>query len=170
MDAMGMARERATLHVTVMILGFACSAPAAGLLSDRIGLRLPPLRLLSVGYLLCWLPWIQGWSLPLWASLAVFAGMGLGISGAVTSWAIAKENNPPALSGTATSLVNAGGFLAVAILQPSVGWIIDRSAGAPAIDAYRSAAGMLAAVALAGVLATFALRETRCRNVSAERS
>jgi MFS family permease len=96
--------------------------------------------------------------------------MGLGISGAVTSWAIAKENNPPALSGTATSLVNAGGFLAVAILQPSVGWIIDRSAGAPAIDAYRSAAGMLAAVALAGVLATFALRETRCRNVSAERS
>ena len=169
MDAMGMARERATLHVTVMIIGFACSAPAAGLLSDRIGLRLPPLRLLSVGYLLCWLPWILGWSLPLWASLAVFAGMGVGISGAVTSWAIAKENNPPALSGTATSLVNAGGFLAVAILQPSVGWIIDRSAGAPAIDAYRSAAGLLAAVALAGVLATFALRETHCRNLSAER-
>lgn len=169
MDAMGMERERATLHVTVMILGFAFSAPAAGLLSDRLGLRLPPLRLLSVGYLLCWLPWTMGWSLPFWASMAVFAGMGVGISGAVTCWAIAKENNPPALSGTATSLVNAGGFLAVALLQPAVGWIIDRSAGAPAIDAYRNAAGLLAAVALAGVLAAFALRETRCRNVSAAR-
>jgi len=166
MDAMGMERERATLHVTVMILGFAFSAPAAGLLSDRIGRRLPPLRLLSVGYLLCWLPWIMGWTLPHWASLAVFAGMGVSISGIVTCWALAKENNPPALSGTATSLVNAGGFVAVALLQPAVGWIIDRAAGASALDAYRGAAGLLAAVALAGVLATFALRETRCRNVT----
>ena len=166
MDAQGMGRERATLHVTVMILGFACSAPAAGLLSDRIGLRLPPLRAFSVGYLLCWLPWIMGWTLPFWGSLAVFAGMGVGISGAVTCWAIAKENNPPALSGTATSVVNAGGFIAVAVLQPAVGWIIDRAAGAPALEAYRGAAGLLAAVALAGVLAAFALKETRCRNVA----
>ena len=165
-DAMGMDRGRATLHVTVMILGFAFGAPAAGLLSDRIGLRLPPLRILSTAYLLCWLPWVMGWSMPLWASMAVFVGMGLGISGAVTCWAIAKENNPPALSGTATSLVNAGGFLAVALLQPAVGWIIDHSGGAPVLEAYRGAAALLAAVALAGVLATFGLKETRCRNVS----
>jgi MFS family permease len=165
-DAMGMDRGRATLHVTVMILGFAFGAPAAGLLSDRIGLRLPPLRILSTAYLLCWLPWVMGWSMPLWASMTVFVGMGLGISGAVTCWAIAKENNPPALSGTATSLVNAGGFLAVALLQPAVGWIIDHSGGAPVLEAYRGAAALLAAVALAGVLATFGLKETRCRNVS----
>ena len=168
-EAMGMDRQRATLHVTAMILGFALCAPAAGLLSDRIGLRLLPLRMLSTVYLLCWLPWVMGWSMPLWASLAVFVGMGLGISGAVTCWAIAKENNPPELSGTATSLVNAGGFLAVALLQPAVGWIIDRSGGAPALEAYRGAAALLGAVALAGVLATFALKETRCRNVSTKR-
>lgn len=168
-DALGMDRGRATLHVTVMILGFAFGAPAAGLLSDRIGLRLPPLRILSVLYLACWLPWVMGWSLPFWASMLVFTGMGLGIAGAVTCWALAKENNPPALSGTATSLVNGGGFLAVALLQPAVGWIIDHSAGTPALEAYRGAAALLASVALAGVLAAFALRETRCRNVSAAR-
>jgi MFS family permease len=101
--------------------------------------------------------------------MTVFAGMGLGISGSVTSWALAKENNPPALSGTATSLVNGGGFLAVALLQPAVGWIIDRSGGAPALDAYRSAAMLLGAVALGGVAASFALRETHCRYVHSER-
>lgn len=164
-DALGMQRELATLHVTVMILGFAFGAPVAGLVSDRIGLRLPPLRILGILYLACWVPWVMGWSLPTWGSMMVFAGMGLGIAGAVTSWAIAKENNPPELSGTATSLVNGGGFLAVALLQPAVGWIIDRSSGAPALDTYRSAAMLLAAVALGGVLASFALRETRCRNV-----
>jgi MFS family permease len=99
--------------------------------------------------------------------MTVFAGMGLGISGAITCWALAKENNPPALSGTATSLVNTGGFLAVALLQPAVGWIIDHAGGAPVLDAYRSAAALLAAVALAGVLASFGLRETHCRNVHA---
>jgi sugar phosphate permease len=168
-DALGMERGLATLHVTVMILGFAFAAPAAGLLSDRVGLRLPPLRILSILYLACWVPWVMGWSLPTWASMTVFAGMGLGISGSVTSWALAKENNPPALSGTATSLVNGGGFLAVALLQPAVGWIIDRSGGAPALDAYRSAAMLLGAVALGGVAASFALRETHCRYVHSER-
>jgi MFS family permease len=166
-DALGMDRERATLHVTVMILGFAFGAPAMGFLSDRIGRRLPPLRILGLFYLACWLPWVMGWSMPAWASMAVFAGMGLGISGAITCWALAKENNPPALSGTATSLVNTGGFLAVALLQPAVGWIIDHAGGAPVLDAYRRAAAALAAVALAGALAAFGLRETHCRNVHA---
>jgi MFS family permease len=169
-DARGMDRSAASLHVTVMILGFAFGAPAAGMLSDRIGRRLPPLRMLSILYLACWLPWVMGWPMPHWASMAVFALMGVGISGAVTCWALAKEHNPPALSGTATSLVNGGGFLSVALLQPAVGWIIDHSAGAPAPEAYRSAAGLLALVALGGVLAAFRLRETHCRNVSATRA
>jgi MFS family permease len=166
-DALGMDREGATLHVTVMILGFAFGAPAVGMLSDRIGLRLRPLRILSIFYMACWVPWVMGWSMPAWASMAVFAGMGLGISGAITCWALAKENNPPALSGTATSLVNTGGFFAVALLQPAVGWIIDHAGGAPVLDTYRSAAALLAGVALAGVLAAFGLRETHCRNVHA---
>jgi nitrate/nitrite transporter NarK len=98
--------------------------------------------------------------------LSVFALMGVGIAGGVTCWAIAKENNPPALSGTATSLVNGGGFLGVALLQPAVGWILDRAAGQPPADAYRGAAALLGAVALTGVLAAFGLRETHGRNVS----
>jgi MFS family permease len=126
-----------------------------------------PLRLLSAAYLLCWLPWVMGAALPLGASLAVFCGMGLSISGVVTCWAIAKENNPPELSGTATSLVNAGGFLAVALLQPAVGWILDLGGDAPALDSYRRAAALLAVTALIGVAASFLLRETYCRNVSA---
>ena len=92
--------------------------------------------------------------------------MGIGISGAVTTWALAKEQNPPALAGTATSLVNGGGFLSVAVLQPAVGWIVDRSAGSPTLEANREAAGMLTVVALAGVVAAFLLRETHCRNVA----
>jgi len=46
-----------------------------------------------------------------------------------------------------------------------VGWILDLSAGAPAMEGYRRAAGLLGLVALIGVIAAFRMRETRCRNV-----
>jgi sugar phosphate permease len=167
-DGLGLSRESATLHVTAMILGFAFGSPTVGAFSDRMRLRLPLLRGLSLLYLASWLPWVMGWHLPLAASLAAFTLMGIGISGVVLSWALAKELNPPSLSGTATSLVNTGGFLGTALFQPMVGWILDHGGAAPVLDSYRRAAGLLAVIALIGVVAAFRLRETRCRNVFAE--
>ena len=166
-DALGHTRTSATLHVTVMILGFAFGSLAVGTLSDRMGRRLPLLRALSLLYLLAWLPWVMGWQLPVAASIAAFAAMGIGISGASLAWALAKELNPPALSGTATSLVNTGGFLGTALFQPLVGWVLDHFRADATLEAYRSAAAVLAAIALLGVLAGFRLRETGCRNVYA---
>lgn len=164
-DGQGLSRSDATLHVTVMIIGFALVAPVIGSASDRSGLRRPFIRGISLAYLACWIPLVMGWKLPMWASLALFAFVGLSIGNSVLCWAVAKEVNPPALAGTATSLVNTGGFLGAALLQPAVGWILDRSADVPQAEAYGRAAGLLAGVALAGVVAAFLLRETHCRNV-----
>ena len=164
-DGLGQSRAEATTHVSVMILGFAFGSFLVGTLSDRMGRRLPLLRGLSVLYLACWVPWMVGWTLPRALSLAVFSLMGIGIACMVLSWALAKEHNPPALSGTATSFVNTAGFAGASLLQPLVGWILDLSAGAPAMEGYRRAAGLLGLVALIGVIAAFRMRETRCRNV-----
>ena len=168
-DGLGLTRASATLHVTAMILGFAFGSPMVGALSDRMGVRLPLLRASSLLYLASWLPWVMGWSMPAALSLAAFALMGVGVSGVVLIYALTKELNPPALSGTATSFVNTGGFMGVALLQPTVGWMLDLSAAAPALDSYRSAAMLLALVALIGVVAAFRMPETRCRNVYKER-
>ncbi|HEV8094532.1 MAG TPA: MFS transporter [Burkholderiales bacterium] len=167
-DGLGMGRASATLHVTMMILGLAFGSFAVGTLSDRMGRRLPLLRVLALLYLVSWLPWILGWRLPLPASLVAAALMGIGISGASLAWALAKELNPPALAGTATSLVNTAGFLGTALFQPMVGWVLDRAGAGTALDAYRFAAALLAAIALSGVVAAFLVRETRCRNVYVE--
>lgn len=167
-DGLGMSRTSATLHVTAAILGLAFGAFAVGTLSDRMGRRLPLTRALSMLYLASWLPWVIGWPLPVAASVAAFLSMGIGISGATLGWALAKELNPPALSGTATSMVNTGGFLGTALFQPLVGAVLDRSAGGVPLDSYRGAAALLAVIALAGVVAAFRIRETCCRNVYAE--
>jgi sugar phosphate permease len=169
-DGLGQTRTSATLHVTVMIFGFAFGALAVGAISDRLGRRLPLLRALSLLYLASWLPWVLGWQLPVAVSIAAFTLMGVGIAGATLAWALAKELNPPALSGTATSLVNTGGFLGTALFQPFVGWVLDRSGAATVLESYRDAATVLAAIALFGVVAAFRIRETGCRNVYADRA
>jgi sugar phosphate permease len=167
-DGLGLSRASATLHVTMMILGLAFGAVAVGTISDRMGRRLPLTRALGLLYLLSWLPWVLGWRLPLAGSLAAAALMGIGISGATLGWALAKELNPPALAGTATSFVNTAGFLGTALFQPMVGWVLDRAAAGVQLEDYRVAATVLAAIALSGVVAAFLIRETRCRNVYVE--
>ena len=167
-DGLGLTRASATLHVTATIVALAFGSFAVGTISDRMGRRLPLLRALSLLYLASWLPWVMGWRLPLAASIAAFFLMGVGIAGATLAWALAKELNPPALSGTATSLVNTGGFLGTALFQPLVGWVLDRFGAGVALEGYRCAAAVLAAIALTGVAAAFRMRETHCRNIYAE--
>lgn len=166
-DALGLTRTSATLHVTAMIVAFAFASLVVGAASDRMRRRLPLLRALSLLYLASWLPWAMGWSLPVLLSVLAFVLMGVGIAGASLAWALAKELNPPALAGTATSVVNVWGFLGTALFQPLVGWVLDRG-GANALEDYRRAAALLALIALGGVAAAFLVRETHCRNVYAE--
>jgi hypothetical protein len=96
--------------------------------------------------------------------------MGLGAAGFTLTWACAKEVNRHALSGMATSLVNTGAFLGAAILQPLVGWAIDRAAGGAGqnltLAHYQVGIGVLTGFSLFGWLASFTLRETNCRYVS----
>jgi MFS family permease len=94
--------------------------------------------------------------------------MGLGAAGFTLTWACAKEVNRHALSGMATSLVNTGAFLGAAILQPLVGWVIDRAAGGGTLSLAHYQVGMsvLLGFALGGWLLAFALKETNCRYLS----
>ena len=167
----GMERTLATYHTSVMIFGFAIGAFIVGTLSDRMGRRLPLIRLLGATHAACWIPWVAGWTMPLAASFTLCALMGLSISGASLSWACAKEVNPPELAGTATSVVNAGGILGPALFQPLVGWVLDVSShgAAHSLEDWRRALGVLFAFVLAGLASAFFVRETHARNVYAGR-
>ena len=163
----GMERTLATYHTSVMILGFATGSLVVGALSDRMQRRLPLMRALGAVYVACWVPLLAGWALPLAASFALFALMGVAIAGATLSWSCSKEVNPPELSGTATSVVNTGGFLGPAIYQPLVGWVLDVSSrgGAHSSVDWQLALGAMSIFTVAGFACTFLIRETNCRNI-----
>jgi cyanate permease len=85
--------------------------------------------------------------------------MGVVVSGFSLAWACAKEVNAPQYAGMATSLANLGAFAAAGILQPLVGWVLDKTAS------YTAALAVFACFAAIGLGGALFIRETRCRNI-----
>ncbi len=136
-QVLGMSRAVASNHISIYFLGFAVGAAVMGRISDQLGRRRPMMVVGATLHATGWLVWLSGVALPLVASYALCAAMGLFTASMTLSWACAKEVNPPTLSGTATSVVNVGVFLGPAILQPLVGWAMDRTWQGRMVDGVR---------------------------------
>lgn len=167
----GMSSVEATQHTSLMLVCLALSQGMIGALSDRIGRRRPLIVASALAYLACWVAWLAGAAALPGAGYAVSAVMGLSVCGMTLSWACAKELNPPRYSGIAISLVNTSGFLAVGLMQPLVGWLIDHSAAGSAHSAASYMPGIVLLTACAGIALAAALfvRETHCRNIWVDR-
>jgi MFS family permease len=168
----GMSTIEATQHTSVMLVCLALSQGVIGALSDRLGRRRPLIVASALAYFACWVAWLAGAAALPGAGYAVSAVMGLSVCGMTLSWACAKELNPSRYSGIAISLVNTSGFLAVGLLQPLVGWLIDRGAAGAAHSAATYVPGMILLTAIAGIALVAALfvPETRCRNIWVDRN
>jgi MFS family permease len=161
----GMSAIEATQHTSFMLVCLALSQGGVGLLSDRIGRRKPLIVGSALAYLACWVAWLAGAAALPGAGYAVSAVMGLSVCGMTLSWACAKEVNPPRYAGIAISVVNTSGFLAVGLLQPLVGWFIDRGGAVHAAASYTPGIMLLTAFAGIALAAALFVPETHCRNI-----
>ena len=168
-----MARPVAASHLSLWFGGFAVGCLLLGTLSDRLGRRKPVIIVASHIYGAIWLLLLAGVRMPVEVSYALFAVLGLATASFSLTWACAKEVNPPMLSGMSTSVTNMGSFLAAALFQPIVGWVMDLGwkgemvAGARVYDlaAWRGGLGVAATLALIGMICSWWTVETRCRNI-----
>lgn len=165
-DVYGMDRAAATRHTSLMLAGFAVGAFSVGALSDRLGRRKPVLIATALVHLLCWLPLIFSPPMPRLWSYLLFLLMGLSAASFTLSWACVKEVNRHALSGMATSVANTGVFLGTGILQPLVGWTIDRAGPAQGAAAqYHAGILIFFAFVAFGFVGSLCVRETYGRYV-----
>ena len=167
----GLETSQAAMVTSLLLVAWAVGAPILGALSDRWRRRKP---LYALGTLLATAGWcavllVPG--LPLALLVALLAFTGFASASAMVGFAIAKESAPAALAGTAGGIANMGNMLGGMIMQPAVGWVLDRRwAGTFAngvriydFDAYRAGfALMLVWLAAALILLVF-VRETHCR-------
>jgi MFS family permease len=164
-------RTQAAVLTSIFFVGWGVGAPAIGWLSDRIGRRKPPLvaGLLLETAALALLVYVPGLPVPLLGGLCFLVGF-FG-SAQIVCFALARENHPAALSGTAIGFVNAMVTGAGALFQPLVGLLLDLAwtgetalgARVYAPESYRLAFASLVVCCLAGLLCLAAVRETHCR-------
>lgn len=168
----GMREATAALYCSGLLVVWALAGPLLGALSDRLGHRKPL-------HLICSACGLLGWALvvlsppgsrALLLIALMLAGFGAGIVG--VSFAYAKESVPGRYAGTIGGLVNMGVMLGPMLLQPAIGWVLDRNwsglmvAGARVyeLDAYRSGFGlMLGWTALAFLLVSLT-HESHCQS------
>lgn len=159
---------------SVLMVSWAVSAPLIGGLSDRIGRRKP---LYLTGCLVATL----GWAIIIFAtglSLGVFTGLvlltGFASGGMVSGFAFSKESVPTHLSGTVAGTINMGIMCGPTILQPAIGWILDRmwtgqmADGVRVYDlaAFQAGFSLMLGWSVLACLLISLTRETHCRQTA----
>ena len=122
----GLSSKSAAAVCSVMIICWAVASPICGSLSDRIGRRKP---IYLGGALISTAGWIVLFyvhALPLAAFIVVAAITTLACGSGVLGFAYSKEKVPIRYVGTISAVTNIGNMLGPTILQPAIGWILDK--------------------------------------------
>ena len=156
---------------SLMMIVWALSCLAYGAASDRLGKRKP----LFIGGLAL--------TMALWAVMVFVPGLShgqlvalvvaIGIAGGafILLFAFAKESVPARLSGTVSGIANMGVMVGGMVMQPLIGWTLDRHwHGATAngarvydFDAYQSGFALLLIWGAVSVVLLLFTSETHCR-------
>lgn len=125
MQSYGLTRPSAAGIASLLLAGFALGAPFAGFLSDYLGRRRPLLAAGCGAGLTCLAALLYLPPLPPALLSALFFSTGVALGIMVLSFAVAREANPPTLTGTALGFVNCAVVATGAIFQPVIGWLLD---------------------------------------------
>ncbi len=158
---------------SAMLIAWALGGPLFGALSDRMGRRKP---LYVAGCLMLFLAWSMALlvsDLPVVVLIALLLLAGFASGCMIIGFAFARESVPPQLSGTVAGLINMGVMMGPMIMQPAVGWMLDRMWGGSlmegvriyGLEAYRSGFLLMLGWAALSLLLILFTRETRCRQL-----
>jgi sugar phosphate permease len=169
----GYSTATAASMTSLVLVAWALGGPVLGALSDRMRERQPIYLVGAATAFIGWIVVVFVEQLPSAALAAVLLIVGLASAAVMVGFALVKETVPPSLAGTAGGVTNMGNMLGGMLLQPAVGWVLDRMWGGEMVngvrvfdlDAYR--AGFMLMLAWMGVAVALVLftRETHCRQL-----
>lgn len=161
----------AALITSTLLVALAVSGPLIGAASDRIGRRKPLLLAGALASAIAWAMVIFIPALPIGVLIGLLLLTGISSSVMIIGFAFVKESVPVALAGTATGIANMGTMMGAMVLQPAVGWMLDRrwdgtianGARAYGPDAYQAGFALMLAWAAVSLALVGLTRETHCK-------
>lgn len=164
--------EQASVINGMIFLGAIIGSPLIGWISDKISLRVLPMK---VGVIVSMLTLLAVLYLPVSYNMmaVLFFLLGLFTSAQVVSYALVAESSSPAMTATAVSVISIltqGGFLVYqnlfsVLLTNYGGMHLINGVPVYQLDAYQYAATILPVGLLIAFLMLWGLKETRCRQV-----
>lgn len=118
-------REAASV-CSAMLIAWAIACMAFGPLSERMGRRKPIYAGGLVAMLVLWSIVVLVPGLPRAALLALLVGVAIASGTFILTFALAKESVPARLGGTVSGIANMGVMLGGMVMQPLVGYVLDR--------------------------------------------
>ncbi len=163
--------SRAAVVTSAVLVALALAGPIFGWLSDRWGKRKPLFIIGCAMTLTAFTIAFFATALPLTALVIVLLIAGFSSGSMILTFAFAKESVPGRLSGTVSGVINMGVMIGPMVLQPAVGWMLDRQwqgqtqAGVRiyGLDAYQAGFSMMLAWIALALILLFFTRETHCR-------
>lgn len=161
-EGVGMDYTSAVLRSATVPFGWIIGCPLLGFLSDRLGRRKPVIIGAALALLGC-LAWILHGPTDVFPPYVLGLLTGVVSGAAMLPYTVIKEANPPAVSGTATGVINFINFTFSALLGPVFAALLDNAAAGAEVmsrEHYQAAfEPLLYGVVLATVFA-FILKET----------
>jgi MFS family permease len=159
---------------STLLIAWALGGPVLGAFSEKTGRR-KPLYFCSLGIaLIGWVPVVFAPSYPLWFIISTLCLAGFGSGAIIIGFAFIKESVPSSLAGTVTGVCNMGMEMGPMLLQPAIGWILDRNwhggleNGIRIYDlsAYQLSFGLMIGLSLLGIMLIPFTRETYCQQLN----
>jgi MFS family permease len=170
----GLDATRAVAITSTLLVAWAAGGPLLGNWSQRLGRRKPLYVITSAFALAGWAAVIY-LDLPLALLVPVLVVIGFSSGSLIIGFAWAKESVPLRLMGTVGGVCNMGPLLGGMLLQPGVGWLLDRGWSGAAIAggvrvydaaAWRSGFSLMFLAAVLSFVTLLAVRESHCRQAS----
>ena len=161
---------------SVMIVCWASSSVLCGYLSDRFQRRKPIYVLGAIGAAVGWAVLFYVPGVPLWLFVGIAALTSFADGAVILGFAYAKESVPVKFLGTISGAINAGNMIGPMLLQPAIGWVLDKEwsgqvlAGSRVFDlhAFHVAFGLILAWAVVACILIAVTKDTNCRQLVLE--
>ncbi len=167
----GFSTRQAAATASAMLVAWAVGSLAFGPLSERMRARKPPLFAGLAATLALWLLVALVPGHGRFVLVALLIALSLAAGAFILVFVFVKESVPARLGGTASGITNMGVMLGGMLMQPLVGFMLDRHWNGQAVQgarvydfaAFRAGFMLMAAWSVLALVLLFFSRETGCR-------